>query len=118
MTFPCKEEYVAFEQLAQRQERIYNDAADVGIPLAKVENISALRDQLKELISFYKKAFPQHYKAVQWAKGKSVEMFIPFEQDGPVLAGVTLSVTFNEDQKVKGGGFVSIDIQRDTHPAQ
>lgn len=118
MTFPCKEEYVAFEQLARRQERIYNDAADMGIPLAKVENITTLRAQLKELMSFYRNAFPQHYKAVDICRYKSVEMFIPFEQDGPVLAGVTLSVTFNEDRKVKGGGFISIDIQRASHPVK
>ncbi len=88
MTFPCKEEFVLFEQLERRQHRIYPDACDYGLPLGDIANIPALRESLNAMLSVFKKP-RYHYEATTWIEwgnnvvgGKAVEFFIPVEYDG------------------------------------
>lgn len=118
MTFPCKEEFIQFEQLEARQRQIYPDAADAGIPLAEVD-APALRHALNEMLKVFKK--PEYdYDAQQWGNGRtggrSVEFFIPIEYDGNQTAGYKFRVAFCADNKINGGGFISIDILRQTRP--
>ena len=111
MTFPCKEEYIAFEQLERRQHRIYPDACDHGILVSEIANIGEIRQNLNELIAMHKA--DRSYFAITWGNGKSVEMFIPFEIDDGVERGVILSVV---KTMVRTGDFLSISITRFSRP--
>lgn len=120
MTFPCKEELVRFEKLAERQRQIYPDAADYGITLGDLheDKLNAMRVDLNEMLKVFKK--PDYdYRADTWHGGRSVEFFIPIEMDEGMECGYKFRVSFCEDKKVRGGGFVSIDIIRSSrHPKQ
>jgi hypothetical protein len=118
MTFPCKEEFVAFEKLAERQRQIYPDAADYGITLGDItsDKLDKLRNDLNEMLKVFKK--PDYdYRADTWHGGRSVEFFIPVELDEGMEQGYKFRVSFCEDKKVRGGGFICIDINRTArHP--
>lgn len=118
MTFPCKEELVAFEKLEARQRQIYPDACDAGILLGDIreEDLNKLRVDLNEMLKVFKK--PEYdYRADTWHGGRSVEFFIPIEMDEGMEHGYKFRVAFCEDKKVRGGGFISIDINRTArHP--
>lgn len=104
MTFPLKEQFIQFEQLEKLQRRVYDDATDFGVKYKDV-NLTTARDALKDLMKVYP------YKASQWATGKNVRMFIPIEEAQPgYVHGYGLKVTANNDKKVDGGGFLSIEI--------
>lgn len=107
MTFPCKEEFMVFEQLERQQVQIYPDACDYGVRLKDIKNIEFVRKSLNELIKFYKNR--NGYKTRQWHNGKAVELFIPVELDGRFEEGVSLEVIFNNDS---AGGFITINIFR------
>ena len=118
MTFPCKEELVAFEQWANLQRQIYPDAADSGIKLGNIlpAKLEDMRRKLNEMLKVFKK--PQYdYRADNWHGGRSVQFFIPVELDEGMEHGYTFRIAFCRDDKVLGGGFISIDIMRDSrHP--
>lgn len=118
MTFPCKEELVRFERLEERQRQIYSDAADAGIVLGDLseEKLNAMRSDLNEMLTVFKK--PKYdYRADNWHGGRSVEFFIPIEMDEGMEHGYKFRVAFCRDAKVRGGGFISIDIIRSSrHP--
>lgn len=119
MTFPCKEEFVLFEELDRQQRRIYPDACDYGIPLGDIADIQALRGSLNEMLGTFKKP-RYHYEATKWGDdvigGKSVEFFIPVEYDGDQESGYKFKVGFCVDKFINGGGFVTIEIERTTLP--
>lgn len=110
MGMPLDVEVHAFETLAKRQKRIYQDACDVGVPLAEIPNLDVVRNHLNELIKFYKN--DRDYSASTWATGKSVKLFMLIEQDDGVEDGLVLDVSFNRDVKVPGGGFITISFGR------
>ena len=118
MTFPCKEELVKFERWEQMQRQIYPDAADSGIKLGDIrdEKLDEMRQDLNEMLKVFKK--PQYdYRADNWHGGRSVEFFIPVELDEGMEQGYKFRVAFCCDSKVRGGGFISIDIIRSArHP--
>lgn len=119
MTFPCKEEFVLFEHLERRQHRIYPDACDYGLPLGDIHDVPALRIALNEMLGVFKKP-RYHYAASKWGDdvigGKAVEFFIPVEYDGDAEYGYQFKVSFCIDQHLAGGGFITIEIERATHP--
>jgi hypothetical protein len=119
MTFPCKEEFVMFEQLERRQKRIYAEACDYGVPLGDIKDVPALRSALNSMLGVFKKP-RHHYNAVTWGDailgGKSVEFFIPIEYDGDMESGYQFKVSFCIDRHVSGGGFISIDIDHISLP--
>jgi hypothetical protein len=118
MTFPCKEEFVRFEQMSARQRQIHPDAADSGITLGDLhsDKLEAMRIDLNEMLKVFKK--PDYdYRAYNWHGGRSVEFFIPVEHDEGLELGYKFRISFCRDKQVRGGGFISIDIRRDArHP--
>ena len=115
MTFPCKEEFIAFEKLEKRQRQLYLDACDVGIPYGEM-NALEVASQLNEMLKVFKK--PEYdYKAQQWHGGKSVEFFIPVEYDEGMEHGYHFKVSGIFDKKLFGGGALTIEIRRTArHP--
>jgi hypothetical protein len=116
MTFPCKEEFITFEKLAARQVQLYNDACDIGIPYGDIPDLDDVRKQLNEMLKVFKK--PHYdYTASEWGHGRSVEFFIPVENDEGLEHGYFFQVSGNTDRKLKGGGALTIEIRRTArHP--
>jgi hypothetical protein len=119
MTFPCKEEFIQFEELEKLQKQIYPEAADYGILLGDLPNLEDLRGALNEMLKVFKKP-EYHYDAQSWGDqlyngGKSVQFFIPIEMDEGMEVGYDFRIAFCIDHKLRGGGFISIDINRGSH---
>lgn len=109
-----REELKLWEEFAAKQRRIYDDACDVGVPLAEIANVEDLRNAANEMIKTFKGQ--PLYKVSQWGNGKSVEFFIPIEYDGPNEYGYLVHIASHDDRKVAGGGFICCGINRTSRP--
>ena len=118
--FPNKEEVYEFEQLAKQQERIYNDAADMGLRWTP-----KLASKIKSLLTTLKKTYGG--RATKWGDsntgGASYVIFIPIEHsdyERGKYNGELIKVSLNMDPKLrhiyhhKTNRFFDIDISRTT----
>ncbi len=107
MTFPCKDDYIWFEQLSQRQHRIYPDAADYGYLVNQVVKDEA-RIHLTNLMAVYGST------TTRWGDersgGSRTLVFVPFEQDDDRLHGAGLDVSFSRDA-ARHTEFLTIEIR-------
>lgn len=114
MTFPCKEELIALEQLAKRQHRIYDDACDFGIRFDEYDR-GAYQVILKDMLKVFGK--PRFgYKTEKSEFHRAVEFLIPIEMDEGQELGIKVRVSSNFSRRVAGGGYTSIDIDRYSRP--
>lgn len=120
MTFPAKENLIFFENLDKRQERIYQDACDVGIDLTRLIKDEA-RENLMALMKVYKYELtrPDHARHphdTDWMKCSTTTLFIPFEQDEGRYVGVKMTIDFMTIAYLAGKKvdkeFLTIDIRR------
>jgi hypothetical protein len=89
MTCPAKENLIYFEQLAQKQLPIYDDACDYGI---KIGNLLALMKVYK-----YELTRPTHARYPHdsdWKNCSKTTLFIPFEKEHGMFIGCRLTVYF------------------------
>ena len=97
-----KEVLVQLEELARKQDQVWDDSCDMGIhttPYLK-EKLHYLCEELRLI---YKG------KTRRWHTGCSWECFVPFEQNGASFQGVKVIVAHH---LVRGHDFFSIDIHR------
>lgn len=100
-----KEYLVQLEDLAAKQERIFPDAADVGLWV----NSPSFRERVRALCQGLREIYLG--KTRRWCCGSSWECFVPFEMEHGAYVGVTVRVSLNVTRK--GKSFFSIDIFRD-----
>ena len=123
-----KEEASVFENIAKKQTRIYNDAADYGYPYntkqvpAEVTAVFQTLAQFKQLDAQFsdEKKFIRNRET--WGNekngGVSVDIIIFWEQDEGYDMGTKYSISFNktgnEYSKIdkSANAFISVDIQR------
>lgn len=103
-----KEELHVIENFAKRQGQIYPDACDFGVRLNERE-----RHDLRTAIQDLRRCVPT--KPVERAiHGRDTytktELFVPFEMDEGLVAGIRVTVEFHGDRK---GGFFTIESKRD-----
>lgn len=84
------------EEFAKRQTRVYPDACDYGYVWGDKEELSRLRNATVGLMELFE------FESKRWGGpntegGKSVKLFIPFEQDGPEYAGVSVWIATCHD---------------------
>ena len=120
-----KEEAHAFETIAEKSERIYNDAADYGYPYNTKEPdayvkrvIEAVKD-LKGLDRKYPREFPLIRNREKWSNGVSITIRIAWEIDEGYYRGTEYTITVNKVNPKhpsflhKGSGanaFMSVDV--------
>lgn len=102
-----------FEGLSEKQTRIYPDAADFGIRTSEFD-LDEARANLRQMMDWFE------YESEKWNetgvnyKGGKVSMFIPYEQEGDLFLGVTLTVEYHNLQKPLGDDeeYLTIMIER------
>jgi hypothetical protein len=116
MSFPGKENLIFFESLAANQQKLYDDAADVGVKLqatgrtyyfGDVPMKIAARENLLALMDIYA------YKMQRDLLNSVTEIFIPFEFDEGAYTGVTLMVAFNKNEREVGEQHLHVHIKSD-----
>jgi hypothetical protein len=120
-----KEEASVIENVAKKQTRIYNDAADHGYPYDinnPTSDIKALIDVIKQFKALDKE-FSDGSKPIirnrqVWGTGVTLDVIIFWEQDGGIFSGTKYTISFNKTSKHPSlinkscNGFISIDINR------
>jgi hypothetical protein len=106
--FAGKEEFIYFEQLAQKQVKIFHDSADQGILLSADANDPIRVTARKNIVELMKL---HGYKLEKYSYGSLTKLFIPIELDGDLVAGTALTVAFNS---MKGKVWLAINIEQKT----
>ena len=119
-----KEEAHAFETIAEKQTRIYNDAADYGYhyntknqPSVVTTVFDAIK-YLKELDAKYPGEKDIVRNRQTWKGGVSVDVIIFWEEDEGYYWGTKYMITFQHTGKdhskidKSANAFVSVDIER------
>ena len=123
-----KEEARTFEDIAKKQTRIYNDAADYGYPYNTSNppsEVTAVFAAIKSLTSLDKK-FPEEKNLVRnretWGDkksgGVSVDVVIFWERDEGYDMGTKYSISFNRTGKEYSkldktlNAFISVNVER------
>ena len=111
--FPCKEEFLFFERLAQIQEQI---GAHRGIPMPKFPSTTARR-AIRTMLDTYKGAeFHYRRKADDDGRFNSFQWFIPTEKIGAVDYGYFFRLTCLRRQAGPVPDFMVIDIVQTSAP--
>lgn len=97
-----KEEAHIFENIARKQTRIYNDAADFGYPYntekvpSEVTAVFETLAQLKAMDAEFPKERPLVRNRQTWEGGVSVDVIIFWEKDEGYYCGTKYTITFNK----------------------
>lgn len=111
-----KEHAIAFETIAKKQSRIYNDACDYGY----LYNIGEAPQEIKDLIYFANdlRRNPFMQKREAWKNGVTIVLHIGWEIDEGMECGTQYTITFNKITPnhpsliIKGkNAFISVDVQ-------
>lgn len=108
MSFPRKEEFIEFEQLARRQHRIFPDACDYGLLIEEFD-VDRMRANLVSMMEVFRNPV-YNYKAEQWHTGKSIEFEIPIEEDDGQVFGYHFKLS-SHDVGITRPMFITIDIK-------
>ena len=92
---PGQEELRYFSDLERKQEQIYYDAADLGIPVRNINIKNQIKKELQELVGIYGQ------KKNSWTNGASSTVFFVIEKDGPQWSGIEIEVSWHKDSKLK-----------------
>ena len=120
MTFPCKSELTYFEQLAQKQHRLFQDSADCGLSYSEVnmdsvrQNLLRMMDVFRQDADFYE--YETRVEGDDQVGMREVSFFVPIELDQGLYRGVRLKIGrywgFNSGVGPHGDyGYITIDIQ-------
>jgi len=115
MTFPFKEKLIQIEQLAKKQDFIFDDSVDTGIHIQDINEYDLFKEAINNIIEFYGAKRTTGYGFVE------VDIAIPIEQqDVTAFACVILEVTYtkmnkpvqSQIKKFQGNNsFISIQIR-------
>lgn len=117
-----KEEAHIFENIAKKQKRIYNDAADFGYPYntksipQEVKNVFETISSLTKIDKEYPDETPFIRNRQQWKDGVSVDVIIFWEQDEGYYRGTKYTISFNRTPKhpslidQSSNAFISVDV--------
>ena len=94
--FPGREEVKYFEELENKQERIWSDSADAGVLMNEEKDLTEARKHIKELLDIYKSKITKGP-----GKDTTTEMFIAFEQENGWYLGETLTIYYHDGGKNK-----------------
>jgi len=119
-----KEEAHIFENIAKKQKRIFNDAADYGYPYNTKnppQEVTDVFDTISQLTKMDKE-FPGEKPFVRnreaWEGGVSVDVIIFWEEDEGYLWGTKYHISFNRtgthSSKIDkdSNAFISVDVER------
>ena len=96
MTFPCKDELTYFEKLAEKQYRIFQESADLGLPYSAV-NMDEVRHNLLRMMDVFRQ-HPDFYDYETRVEGddqvgmREVRFFVPTETKQDLYRGVRLRI--------------------------
>jgi hypothetical protein len=119
-----KEEAHTFENVAKKQTRIYNDAADYGYPYNTKKPTQDIKDLMRSIKTFKEldAQYPGEEKFIrnreEWDDGVSVDVIIFWEEDEGYLCGTKYHILFqkteNHPSKIdkEYNAFISVDAER------